>query len=414
MTRLLPRTSAVMVTYLLLVGLMALMYVHLPTSFLPEEDQGALLAMAKLPSGATLDRTVAAQHQLELDMLADTGSVANILSVAGRSFAGNGQNTGMSFALLRDWSERSSKDKSSAMVAKRAQAAAARIRDASIYVSAPPLIRSLGTTSGFDLELKDAGGVGRETLASARDQLLELAAHDPLLARVRINGLGDQPEFHLEVDNAKAGALGLSTANITDTLATAIGGIYVNDFVDRGRIKKVYLQADAQFRMQPGDLDNWFVRNSDGAMVPMSAFATGSWRVSAQSLERFNGASSIEIVGEPAPGVSSGTALNRIEQLITKLPTGVGFEWAGLSYQEKLSGAQAPALYAISILFVFLCLAALYESWSLPFSVMLVVPLGVIGALAAASSRGLANDVYFQVALLTTVGPVGQERHPDR
>jgi hydrophobe/amphiphile efflux-1 (HAE1) family protein len=403
-SRLLPRTNRVMVTYLILVGIMALLYVHLPTSFLPEEDQGALLAMAKLPPGATLDRTVAAQRQLERAMLADTGSVINILSVAGRSFSGNGQNTGMSFALLRDWSERTSKDKSSVMVAKRAQGAANRIRDASIFVSAPPLIRSLGTTSGFDLELKDAGGVGRATLASARDQFLELAAHDPLLARVRINGLGDQPEFHLEVDNAKAGALGLATANITDTLATAIGGIYVNDFVDRGRVKKVYLQADAQFRMQPGDLDNWFVRNAGGDMVPMSAFASGSWRVSAQSLERFNGASSIEIVGEPAPGVSSGTALNRIEELVAKLPTGVGFEWAGLSFQEKLSGAQAPALYAISVLFVFLCLAALYESWSLPFAVLLVVPLGVIGALTAATTRGLANDVYFQVGLLTTVG----------
>ena len=402
--QLLPRTNRVMVTYLLLVALMALLYVHLPTSFLPEEDQGALLAMAKLPPGATLDRTVAAQHQLELAMLAETGSVANILSVAGRSFSGNGQNTGMSFALLKDWSERKSKDRTSAMVAQRAQAAAARIRDASIFVSAPPLIRSLGTTSGFDLELKDAGGVGRDTLASARDQFLELAAHDPLLARVRINGLGDQPEFHLEVDQAKAGALGLSSANISDTLATAIGGIYVNDFVDRGRVKKVYLQSDAQFRMQPGDLDNWFVRNSAGDMVPISAFASGSWRVSAQSLERFNGASSVEIVGEPAPGVSSGTALKRIEELIGKMPAGVGFEWAGLSFQEKLSGAQAPALYAISVLFVFLCLAALYESWSLPFAVMLVVPLGVIGALAAASTRGLSNDVYFQVGLLTTVG----------
>jgi multidrug efflux pump len=402
--KLLPRTNRVMVTYLLLVGIMALLYVRLPTSFLPEEDQGALLAMAKLPPGATLDRTVAAQHQLELAMLADTGSVSNILSVAGRSFAGNGQNTGMSFALLRDWRERTSKDKSSVMVAKRAQAAAGKIRDASIFVSAPPLIRSLGNTSGFDLELKDTGGVGRDVLASARDEFLDLAAHDPLLARVRISGLGDQPEFHLEVDQAKAGALGLATANISDTLDTAIGGIYVNDFVDRGRVKKVYLQADAQFRMQPGDLDNWFVRNSDGNMVPMSAFTSGSWRVSAQSLERFNGASSIEIVGEPAPGVSSGTALKRIEELIAKLPVGVGFEWAGLSFQEKLSGAQAPALYAISVLFVFLCLAALYESWSLPFAVMLVVPLGVIGALAAATTRGLANDVYFQVGLLTTVG----------
>jgi multidrug efflux pump len=402
--KLLPRTNRVMVTYLVLIGLMALLYVQLPTSFLPDEDQGALIAMAKLPPGATLDRTVAAQHQLEQDLIADTGSVSNVLSVAGRSFAGNGQNTGMSFALLRNWSERTSKDKSSVMVAKRAQTAAGRIRDASIFVSAPPLIRSLGNTSGFDLELKDDGGVGRDVLASARDQFLDLAAHDPLLARVRINGLGDQPEFHLEVDQAKAGALGLSTANISDTLATAIGGIYVNDFVDRGRVKKVYLQADAQFRMQPGDLDNWFVRNTDGNMVPMSAFAAGSWTVSAQSLERFNGASSIEIVGEPAPGVSSGTALKRIEELIAKLPTGVGFDWAGLSFQEKLSGAQAPALYAISVLFVFLCLAALYESWSLPFAVMLVVPLGVIGALIAATTRGLANDVYFQVGLLTTVG----------
>ena len=400
----LPRTPRMMLAYLGLVGLMALLYVHLPTSFLPEEDQGALLAMAKLPPGATLDRTVAAQHQLEVAMLADTGSVTNVLSVAGRSFSGNGQNTGMSFALLKNWSERTSEDKSSAAVARRGQAAASKIRDASIFVSAPPLIRSLGNTSGFDLELKDSAGVGRDVLASARDQFLELANHDPLLARVRINGLGDQPEFHLEVDQAKAGALGLATANISDTLATAIGGIYVNDFVDRGRVKKVYLQADAQFRMQPGDLDNWFVRNAGGDMVPISAFASGSWRISAQSLERFNGASSVEIVGEPAPGVSSGTALKRIEELVQKLPTGVGFEWAGLSFQEKLSGAQAPALYAISVLFVFLCLAALYESWALPFAVMLVVPLGVIGALSAASLRGLSNDVYFQVGLLTTVG----------
>jgi hydrophobe/amphiphile efflux-1 (HAE1) family protein len=401
---LLPRTARMMLAYLAVVAIMALLYVRLPTSFLPDEDQGALLAMAKLPPGATLDRTVAAQRQLERAMLGDTGSVTNILSVAGRSFSGNGQNTGMSFALLKDWNERRSKDKSAAMVAQRAQAAANGIRDAAIFVSSPPLIRSLGNTSGFDLELKDAGGVGRDTLNRARDQFLEWAGRDPLLSRVRINGLADQPEFHVEIDQAKAGALGLSAANISDTLATAIGGIYVNDFVDRGRVKKVYLQADAQYRMQPGDLDNWFVRNSAGDMVPLSAFTAGSWTVSAQSLERFNGASSIEIVGDPAPGVSSGTALKRIEQLVAQLQNGVGYEWAGLSYQEKLSGAQAPALYAISILFVFLCLAALYESWSLPFAVMLVVPLGVIGALAAASARGLANDVYFQVGLLTTVG----------
>jgi hydrophobe/amphiphile efflux-1 (HAE1) family protein len=402
--RLLPQTPKVMLAYLAVVAAMAVLYVRLPTAFLPDEDQGALLAMAKLPSGATLSRTVAAQRQLEQAFLSDTGSVVNVLSVAGRSFAGNGQNTGMSFALLRDWNERKSHDKSAAMVAQRAQSAAERIRDASIFVSSPPLIRSLGTTSGFDLELKDSGGVGRETLARARDQFLALAARDPLLARVRINGLADQPEFHLDVNQEKAGALGLSTADISDTLATAFGGIYVNDFVDRGRVKKVYLQGDSQFRMQPGDLANWFVRNSNGGMVPISDFATGSWAFSAQSLERFNGASSVEIVGEPAPGVSSGTALKRIEALVGELPNGVGFEWSGLSFQEKLSGAQAPALYAISVLFVFLCLAALYESWSLPFAVMLVVPLGVIGALLAATTRGLANDVYFQVGLLTTVG----------
>ena len=402
--RLLPQTNRAMLVYLGLIALMALLYLRLPTSFLPEEDQGVLIAIASLPPGATLDRTVAAQRQLERGLLADTATVSNVLSVAGRSFSGNGQNTGMSFALLRDWSERRSADKSATMVARRTAAAAARIRDANIFVLTPPVIRSLGITSGFDLQLQDVGGVGRETLAHARDQFLELAGRDPLLTHVRISGLADQPEFHLEVDQAKAGALGLSTAHINDTLASAIGGSYVNDFIDRGRVKKVYIQADAPFRMQPGDLGNWFVRNAAGGMVPMSAFATGSWSVGAQSLERFNGAASVEIVGDPAPGVSSGTALRRVEELITQLPAGVGYEWAGLSYQEKLSGAQAPALYMISVLFVFLCLAALYESWSLPFSVMLVVPLGVIGSLAAASVRGLSNDVYFQVGLLTTVG----------
>ena len=402
--RLLPRSRRAMLVYAGLVVLMALLYVRMPTAFLPEEDQGVLIAMAQLPPGATLDRTIAAQHQLEVTLLNDTGSVNNVLSVAGRSFSGNGQNTGMSFALLRNWSERRSADRSVTAVAKRASAAAARIRDANILVLSPPLIRSLGTTSGFDLQIEDVSGVGREVLARARDRFLELASHDPLLTHVRLGGLPEQPEFHLEVDQAKAGALGLSTASINDTLASAIGGSYVNDFVDRGRVKKVYMQADTPFRMQPGDLGNWFVRNSAGEMVPMAAFTSGSWSVGAQSLERFNGAASVEILGDPAPGVSSGTALQRIEELITKLPAGIGYEWAGLSYQEKLSGAQAPALYAISILFVFLCLAALYESWSLPFSVMLVVPLGVIGALTAASVRGLANDIYFQVGLLTTVG----------
>jgi multidrug efflux pump len=403
-SRLLPLTNRAMVLYLGVVALMALLYVRLPTSFLPDEDQGVVMAIATLPPGALLDRTIAAQRQVEGALLGDKKTVTTVLSVAGRSWSGNGQNTGMSFAMLKDWSDRPGEDLTAAALLRRVSAKTAGIRDANIFPMSPPLIRGLGNTGGFDLQLEDVGGVGRATLTRARDQFLELAGRDPLLSHVRINGLAEQPEFHLEVDQAKAGALGLSTASINDTLTNAIGGYYVNDFVDRGRVKKVYIQADAPFRMQPADLGNWFVRNGAGGMVPVSAFASGSWSVSAQSLERFNGAASVEIVGDPAPGVASGTALRRVEQLIKQLPAGIGYEWAGLSYQEKLSGARAPALYAISVLFVFLCLAALYESWSLPFSVMLVVPLGVIGSLAAASLRGLANDIYFQVGLLTTVG----------
>ena len=402
--RLLPQTRGAMLVFAALLGLLAVLAIALPTAFLPEEDQGALMAIMQLPSGATLQRTVDAQQQLEAAFHSDTGSVSAVFSIAGRSFSGNGQNTGMSFVLLRDWSERPAAAQSAASAARRANQAAANIRDAATIVMSPPLIRGLGTSSGFELELKDVGGVGRDVLARARDQLLDLAKRDPRLANSRINGLGDQPEFHLNVDQVKASALGLSIADVNDTISSAIGGKYVNDFIDRGRVKKVYMQADPQYRMQPGDVDRWFVRNSGGDMVPLSAFSAGAWTLSSPSLERYNGSSSIEIIGEPAPGVSSGTALQSVEAMVAKLPAGIGYEWSGLSYQEKLSGSQAPALYAISIVFVFLCLAALYESWSLPFSVMLVVPLGVIGALLAAWSRGLANDVYFQVGLLTTVG----------
>jgi multidrug efflux pump len=402
--RLLPYENHGMLVYLALLALLALLYVKLPTAFLPEEDQGALFALIQLPAGATLERTVEVQRQLEQLIRADRDSVEAVLSVAGRNFNGNGQNAGMTFVRLRDWSERRAAERAAPMVAKRAMGSARAIRDASIFVQGPPIIRGLGTSSGFDLQLKDTGGVGREVLTNARDQLLGLAAQDRRLARVRINSLADQTEFHLEVDRAKASALGLSIADVNDTLGSAVGGNYVNDFIDRGRVKKVYIQSDAAYRMQPADIGNWFVRNARGEMVPMSAVASGSWTTSTRSLERYNGASSIEIVGEPAERVSSGTALQAIEQLMARLPNGVGYEWSGLSYQEKLSGSQAPALYAISVLFVFLCLAALYESWSLPFSVMLIVPLGVIGALLAAWSRGLSNDVYFQVGLLTTVG----------
>ncbi len=393
-----------MLAYLALVGLMVLLFVTLPTSFLPQEDQGVLMAMIQLPAGSTQQRTVAAQGQLENILLGDSRAIDTVMSISGRSYGGSGQNAGMTFIRMRNWHERSAAELSASATAQRAQRGAGQITDAAIFVQPPPQILGLGTSGGFDLELKDVGGVGRATLVRAREQFLQLAHDNKSLARVRANGLADQPEFHVEIDQPKASALGLSIAEVNDTLSSAIGGSYVNDFIDRGRVKKVYIQADAPYRMQPGDLQNWFVRNAKGDMVPMSAVASGQWALSPPTLERYGGASASEIVGEPAAGVSTGTALRAVERIIAQLPAGIGFEWSGISYQEKLSGSQAPALYAVSVLFVFLCLAALYESWSLPFSVMLVVPLGIIGALAAAALRGLSNDVYFQVGLLTTVG----------
>ncbi len=402
--RLLPQLKRSMLLYLALVGLMALLFVTLPTAFLPQEDQGVLMAMIQLPAGSTQQRTVAAQGQLEQQLLGDSKAIDTVMSISGRSYGGSGQNAGMTFIRMRNWNDRTASALSASATAQRAQRGANKITDAAIFVQAPPQILGLGTSGGFDLELKDVGGVGRETLVRAREQFLALAHESKVLARVRANGLADQPEFHVQIDQPKASALGLAIADVNDTLSSAIGGSYVNDFIDRGRVKKVYIQADAPFRMQPGDLQNWFVRNASGGMVPMSAVAAGVWTLSPPTLERYGGASAYEIVGEPASGVSTGTALREVERVISQLPAGIGYEWSGISYQEKLSGAQAPALYAISVLFVFLCLAALYESWSLPFSVMLVVPLGIIGALSAAALRGLSNDVYFQVGLLTTVG----------
>jgi hydrophobe/amphiphile efflux-1 (HAE1) family protein len=254
------------------------------------------------------------------------------------------------------------------------------------------------------MQLQDVGGLGPEALARARDRFLELANQRPELSRVRNNNLGETPQFNIRIDDRKAGALGLGTASINDTLSVAMGGAYVNDFVDRGRIKKVYLQGDAAFRMAPDSIDRWYVRNGSGEMVPFSAFASSAWASGPRQLTRYNGMPSYELIGDPAADVSSGTAMNLIEDLMRQLPAGIGFEWAGRSYQERLSGDQAPLLYAASILFVFLCLAALYESWSVPFSVILVVPLGILGALLASTLADQTNDVYFQVGLLTTVG----------
>ena len=279
-----------------------------------------------------------------------------------------------------------------------------QIRDAMVFAVVPPAVPELGNASGFDFQLQDTGGVGHDALMAARNQLLGMAGQDPTLVGVRPNGQDDTPQLQIHVDQARAGAMGLTTADINATLSTALGGSYVNDFIDRGRIKKVFVQADAPYRMRPEDLDKWYVRNASGQMVPFSAFATSSWTVGSPRLERYNGLSSVNLQGSPAPGKSSGQAMAAMERLAAKLPPGVGFEWTGLSLQEREAGAQAPALYALSILVVFLLLAALYESWTIPLSVILVIPLGVVGALLATTLRGLSNDIYFQVGLLTTMG----------
>ena len=289
-------------------------------------------------------------------------------------------------------------------LAQRAQQHFFTFRDAMVFAFAPPAVLELGNATGFNFFLQDRAGVGHEQLNAARDKFLELAKDNPVLARVRANGLYDEPQYQLQIDDEKARAHGVSLADINNTVSIAWGASYVNDFIDRGRVKKVYLQGVPEARMNPDDLGKWYVRNDQGEMVPFSAFASGEWIYGAPKLARYNGVPAIEILGEPAPGHSSGEAMAAVEQIIAQLPAGIGYSWTGLSYEERLSGAQAPALYALSLLVVFLCLAALYESWSIPFSVMLVVPLGIIGALLFTSMRGLSNDVFFQVGLLTTIG----------
>ncbi|KJV28669.1 multidrug transporter [Aquitalea magnusonii] len=402
-SRMLNKTFRYMVIYTGIIIAMTVLFMRLPTSFLPEEDQGILFTQVQLPPGATQERTDAALLQVQKHFLNDP-AVSSLFTVSGFSFAGSGQNMGLGFVQLKPWDERNRPDLSVKAVAGRAMGAFSQIRDAMIFAFAPPAVMELGNASGFDLQLQDRAGLGHDKLMAARNQLLGMAAKNPKLMAVRPNGLSDNPQYLLDVDHEKANALGVSVSDINTTLSTAIGSSYVNDFIDRGRIKKVYLQGDAPYRMSPEDLTNWYVRNSSGAMVPFSAFASSHWGFGSPRLERYNGQSSVEIQGSPAAGVSTGTAMAEMENMIKQLPAGIGFEWTGLSYEERLSGSQAPALYAISLLIVFLCLAALYESWSIPFSVMMVVPLGVIGALLAASLRGLTNDVYFQVGLLTTIG----------
>ncbi|HCL5271171.1 TPA: efflux RND transporter permease subunit [Salmonella enterica] len=399
-------TGRYLIIYLLIVVGMAVLFLRLPTSFLPEEDQGVFLTMIQLPSGATQERTQKVLDQVTHYYLNnEKANVESVFTVNGFSFSGQGQNSGMAFVSLKPWEERSGEENSVEAVITRATRAFSQIRDGLVFPFNMPAIVELGTATGFDFELIDQGGLGHDALTKARNQLLGMVAQHPdLLVRVRPNGLEDTPQFKLDVDQEKAQALGVSLSDINETISAALGGYYVNDFIDRGRVKKVYVQADAQFRMLPEDINNLYVRSANGEMVPFSTFSSARWIYGSPRLERYNGMPSMELLGEAAPGRSTGEAMTLMENLASRLPNGIGYDWTGMSYQERLSGNQAPALYAISLIVVFLCLAALYESWSIPFSVMLVVPLGVVGALLAASLRGLNNDVYFQVGLLTTIG----------
>ncbi|WP_111873680.1 efflux RND transporter permease subunit [Aeromonas bivalvium] len=393
------------IIYLGMLTVLAVLFLRLPTSFLPEEDQGVIMSMVQLPVGATKQRTEAVLAEMR-DYFLETEkeNVESVLTVAGFSFAGSGQNSGMAFIKLKDWDERQGEARSANAIIGRAMGYLFSIKEAQVFAFNLPPIPELGTATGFDFFLQDRGGLGHEKLMEARNQLLGMAAQDPNLVRVRPNGMEDTPQLDIQIDYEKALAQGLSISDINNTLSAAWGSSYVNDFMDRNRVKKVYMQADAPFRMNPEDLKLWYVRNGEGKMVPFSAFATTRWSYGSPRLERYNGVPAMEIVGEAAPGKSTGDAMAAIEAMVAQLPEGIGIEWTGLSFQERQAGSQAPALYAISLLVVFLCLAALYESWSIPFSVMLVVPLGVLGAILAATLRGLENDVYFQVGLLTTIG----------
>lgn len=394
----------VMIYVLLLAGL-AFLFLRLPTAFLPNEDQGIMFVMVNAPAGATAERTRETMVELEDYILNnEMHMVDHLFTVVGFSFAGSAQNAGLGFVGLKDWSEREGDGQSVFDLSGRAMGAFSQFKDAMAFAFFPPPIRELGNASGFDFQLVDRGGRGHEALMQARNQLLGMAAQNPQLVGVRPNGLDDVPQYKIDIDHEKASALGLSIADINQTLQTAWGSTYVNDFLDEGRIKKVYLQADAPYRMMPDDVDEWYVRNNQGQMVPFSTFSTARWEFGSPKLERFNGISSVNIQGSPAPGVSSGTAMERMVEMVDQLPEGFGIEWSGLSYEERLSGAQAPALYALSILVVFLCLAALYESWTVPFAVIMVVPLGILGAVIFTWLAGLSNDVYFQVGLLTTIG----------
>jgi multidrug efflux pump len=399
------RTYRYLVVYGLIVVGLVVMWQRLPTSFVPDEDQGIMMTMVKLPTGATQERTVAVLDQVrEYYQTQEKDNVESVFTVGGFSFAGSGQNMGMAFVKFKDWSERSDPSQSVDAIVGRAWRGLSQIKDAQIFAFNLPVIRGLGNASGFDAYIVDRANQGHDALLAARNQVLGMAAQDPGLSGVRPNGLEDAPQFKINIDHEKAMAMGVAVSDINSTLSIAWGSSYVNDFIDNGRVKKVYVQGDAPYRMNPEDMSLWHVRNSTGDMVPFDAFAKGSWSYGSPSLSRFNGAPSMNIQGSAAAGRSSGDAMDTLEAIVAKLPAGFGLEWGGISYQERQTSSQSALLYGLSLLIVFLSLAALYESWSVPFSVMLTVPLGIMGAIMATYFKGMSNDVYFQVGLLTTIG----------
>ena len=401
----LGRPKRFMLIYAVLVAVMAVLFMRLPTSFLPDEDQGVLMAMVQAPTGATQERTLKSIYKLEDYFLEkETSDVESVFSVQGFSFAGSGQNTGMAFVKLKDWDERTTPQSQVSAIVGRAMGALSQIQDAMVYAFAPPPMPELGISTGFTFFLQDNTGKGHEALLAARNQLLGAAAQSKLLAQVRPNGQDDTPQLRVVVDPVKAQTLGVPVATINNTLAVAWGGAYVDDFIDRGRVKRVYMQADAPYRMTPKDFERWSVRGAGGQMVPVSSFASWHWEYGSPRLERYNGVAAVEIQGQGAEGVSSGDAMAEIERLVSELPPGYTAAWTAMSYQERQAGNQSTMLYILSLLIVFLALAALYESWSVPTAVLMVAPLGVLGAVLAAMMRGYELDVYFQVGMLTTVG----------
>jgi len=393
------------VVYVLIVAGMGVLFLQLRTSYLPDEDQGVLLGQVTLPVGSTLEQTEAVMEKVRDQFQnKEKDAVDSIMTISGQNQSGRGQNIGMAYIKLKDWKLRTRPELKVTAVANRTMRAFSQMRNAMVFVFPPPAVTELGNAKGIDFQLQDRGGLGHGGLMAARRQLLDMAAKDPRLARVRPNGLDDVPQYRITVDMEKAGALGVPITAIHNTISTAFGSAYVDDFIKSGRIKHVDLQADAPYRMLPGDLEKLHVRNRDGKMVPYSTFASGQWSFGSPKLERFNSFPSINIWGEAAPGRSSGEAMQAMEEFASKLPKEIGFDWTGISYQERQATTQTAALYAFSILIIFLCVAALYESWTIPFVNMLMLPLGVFGATAAMWLRGMPNDVYFQIGFLTTLG----------